>query len=382
MADFHTCTLHLLVEDTGIGIPAAQLPRIFERFYQADSSVTRHYEGTGIGLALVKELVALYGGKIDVQSQEGRGSTFTLYIPFTLADARKVDSDAETDDMQTHIPAAISGEESHADKLPAKRPKNSIQILVVEDNADLRHFIAGYLSESYGVIEAEDGLEGYRKAIEILPDVIISDVMMPGMDGISLCRKLKEDEVSSHIPVILLTAKADAESKMGGLQTGADDYLTKPFSAEELLLRVGNLIRHRHKLKEKYSRSLSLQPAEVAVASADDRILQKALVIMEENMANPHFDVEAFSREIGMSRAHLNRKLTALVDQSPNEFIRVMRLKRAAQLLQRQKYNVGEVAFMVGFSNPNYFTKCFRDYYGVAPSEYVLSGTTTEENNN
>jgi signal transduction histidine kinase/DNA-binding response OmpR family regulator len=369
MADFHTCTLHLLVEDTGIGIPAAQLPRIFERFYQADSSVTRHYEGTGIGLALVKELVDLHEGKIDVQSKEGLGSTFTLHIPFTLSDAAQIEREREQFTIENNLAAQESGK----GELTGKRLKQACQILVVEDNADLRQFIAGYLSESYQVKQAPDGMEGYQIAVETMPDLIISDIMMPGLDGVSLCRKLKSDERTSHIPLILLTAKADAGSKIDGLQTGTDDYLTKPFSAEELLLRVDNLIRQRQKLKEKYSRSLSLQPAGVTVASAEDKFLQKALSVMEAHISNADFDVDAFSREIGMSRAQLNRKLTALIDQSPNEFIRSMRLKRAAQLLGQNQSNVGEVAFMVGFSNPNYFTKCFRDYYGVAPSDYTAS---------
>jgi signal transduction histidine kinase/DNA-binding response OmpR family regulator len=383
-----TCSLQILVQDTGIGIPAGQLPRIFDRFYQADSSLTRHYEGTGIGLALVRELIDLHGGRVEVQSQEGRGSTFSLQIPYTLAEATATEQvilaetgrQTEMPVAAEHAPVALAGGESLAAALLNKKA-SPCQILVVEDNTDLRRFIAAYLSERFGVKQAEDGLDGYQKAVELLPDVIISDIMMPGLDGVSMCRKLKEDQRTSHIPVILLTAKADAQSKLSSLETGADDYLTKPFSAEELLLRVNNLILGRQKLKEKFSKSLSLQPSEIVVSSADEQFLQKALAVMEENMGNPDFDVDAFSREIGMSRAHLNRKLTALVDQSPNEFIRVMRLKRAAQLLQRQKYNVGEVAFMVGFSNPNYFTKCFRDYYRVAPSEYVLSGTTTEENN-
>jgi signal transduction histidine kinase/DNA-binding response OmpR family regulator len=385
MRDSRTCSLHLLVEDTGIGIPAAQLPRIFERFYQVDSSATRHYEGTGIGLALVKELVALHGGKIEVQSREGQGSTFTLYIPFTLADTAQVErenrtvvqSEREELKRESNLVKA-NEEESEKGEFTGKSTKHACQILVVEDNADLRGFIAGYLSESYQVKQAPDGVAGYQIAVETMPDVIISDIMMPGLDGVSLCRKLKEDQRTSHIPVILLTAKADAQSKLSSLETGADDYLTKPFSAEELLLRVNNLILGRQKLKEKFSRSLSLQPAGVTVASTEDRFLQKALAVMEENMGNPDFDVDAFSREIGMSRAQLNRKLTALIDQSPNEFIRSMRLKRAAQLLGQNQSNVGEVAFLVGFSNPNYFTKCFRDYYGVAPSEYMVSGTASE----
>jgi YesN/AraC family two-component response regulator len=237
---------------------------------------------------------------------------------------------------------------------------------------DLRRFIAGFLSESYQVQEAADGKEGYLAAIETIPDLIISDIMMPGIDGISLCHKLKEDQRTGHIPIILLTAKADEQSKLDSLSRGADDYLTKPFSAEELFIRVHNLIRQRHKLKERYSKALTWQPTHIPTASADEHFLQKALTIMEENMGNAEFDVDAFSRSIGMSRAQLNRKLSALLDQSPNEFIRTMRLKRAAALLSQQQGNIAEIAFMVGFSNPNYFTKCFRDYYGVAPSEYLV----------
>jgi signal transduction histidine kinase/DNA-binding response OmpR family regulator len=382
LTDSSTCSLLLLVEDTGIGIPQAQLPRIFERFYQIDSSATRHYEGTGIGLALVKELVSLHGGKIETQSTEGKGSTFTLHIPYTLSDVLQeakengieVHREREELTQETNLAEEMNEEEEiPKGEFTGKSTKHAPQILVVEDNADLRGFIAGYLSESFGVKQAPDGLEGYQIAVETMPDLIISDVMMPVLDGISLCRKLKADERTSHIPVILLTAKADAGSKLNGLETGADDYLTKPFSAEELLQRIDNLIRQRQKLKEKYSRSLSLQPAKVSVASADERFLQKVLAIMEENMSNADFDVDSFSREVGMSRAQLNRKITALLDQSPNEFIRTMRLKRASQLLGQKQSNIGEIAFLVGFSNPGYFTKCFRDYYGVAPSEYTPS---------
>jgi signal transduction histidine kinase/DNA-binding response OmpR family regulator len=381
LSDKHTGTLQLKVQDTGIGIPAAHLPRIFERFYQADSSATRQYEGTGIGLALVKELVELHGGQISAESTEGKGSTISVQISFTLAETGKVEQTEQVVKLESlPLAAVMANEEPGAEEPAAKNVNHHWQILVVEDNADLRHFIAGFLSDNYKVQEAENGLEGYRLALETIPDLIISDLMMPELDGISLCRKLKEDERTSHIPVILLTAKADAQSKISGLETGADDYLTKPFSAEELRLRVQNLIRQRQQLREKYSRSFALQPAEVNVSSVDEQFLQKVLAVMEENISNADFDVDAFSRAIGMSRAQLNRKLNALLDQSPNEFIRLIRLKRAAHLLQQNQGNVGEVAFMVGFSNPNYFTKCFRDLYGVAPSEYLQSVKATQEN--
>lgn len=380
MVDAHCCFLLVLVQDTGVGIPASQLPRIFDRFYQADSSATRQHEGTGIGLALVKELVELHGGQVQAESTEGKGSTFTLQLPFLLADAREAEQNERDPQVKCSPPAAAMVEgEPEVGELSGKRASRSRHILVVEDNADLRHFIAGYLSESYTVREAENGVDGYRQATETVPDLIISDIMMPGLDGVSLCRKLKEDERTSHIPVILLTAKADTASKVRGLETGADDYLTKPFSPEELRLRVNNLIRQQQKLREKFSRSFTLQPTTVAVTSADERFLQKVMAIMEENMANADFDVNAFSRTIGMSRAQLNRKLTAMVNQSPNEFIRTIRLKRAASLLHQNQGNVGEVAFRVGFSSPNYFTKCFHDYYGVVPSDYLLSGIAPEE---
>jgi signal transduction histidine kinase/DNA-binding response OmpR family regulator len=375
------CNLQIQVQDTGIGISAAHLPRIFDRFYQTDNSLTRQYEGTGIGLALVKELVELHGGKIGVDSTQDEGSTFTVALLFNPAQEEQV-----TRNLQSHLskdafsPLAVETAVPDPDRLPERNHSRSVHILVVEDNKDLRHFLTQCLSENYQVREAGNGLEGYKKATELLPDLIISDIMMPGIDGITLCRKLKEDERTGHIPVILLTAKAEAHSKISGLDVGADDYLTKPFSTEELMHRVSNLIWQRQQLKGKFSRLLTIQPTQIAITSADEQFLQKVMYVVEENIANPDFDVDAFSRELGMSRTQLNRKLTAMVEQSPNEFIRTMRLKRAAALLAGQQSNVGEIAFMVGFSNPNYFTKCFRDYYGLAPTEYVLTGKITEEN--
>ncbi len=242
---------------------------------------------------------------------------------------------------------------------------------MVEDNDELRHFISQQLSQEYAVLEASDGLSGYEKAKEAIPDLVIADVMMSKLDGVSMCEKLKTEERTSHIPVILLTARADPESKLRGLETGADDYLTKPFQLAELQVRIKNLLSQRRTLRERFSKQITLNPQEIAVTSTDERFLQKMLAIMEAQMANTNFDVEMFGKEIGLSRTHLHCKLTALTGQAPNEFIRQVRLKRAAQLLEHQQGNVSEVAYQVGFSSLNYFTKCFRDFYGQPPSQYA-----------
>jgi DNA-binding response OmpR family regulator len=262
-----------------------------------------------------------------------------------------------------------------------KLPEYALQVLVVEDNAELRHFIGQNLFGEYAVLEAENGLAGYEKAVQAIPDVIISDLMMPGLDGLNLCEKLKTDERTSHIPLILLTAKADIESRLQGLSTGADDYLTKPFHLEELQLRVRNLLESRKRMQERLGKQLHLNPQEIPVNSPDERFLNRVLSIMEAQLANADFDVEVFSREIGLSRTHLHRKLTALTGQAPNEFIRTFRLKRAARLLEQQHGNVSEIAYSVGFSTLNYFTKCFKDFYGVTPTEYSRKGAPSQVDN-
>jgi signal transduction histidine kinase/DNA-binding response OmpR family regulator/streptogramin lyase len=374
------CKVHLTISDSGIGIPAEQLPRVFDRFYQADASATRDYEGTGIGLALVKELVDLHGGIISVESSQEKGTTFFVRLPLGLTPAptsredellpgpftQKVNS---LPDAQYEEDQALSGK---------KVQEQAVQVLVVEDNTELRRFLTQNLLREYTVLEAENGLKGYEQAIRTIPDVIISDVMMPGLDGVSLCGKLKTDERTSHIPFILLTAKADVESRLQGLSTGADDYLTKPFNLEELQLRIRNLLESRNRIQERFGKQIHLDPQQIPVTSTDERFLQRVLSLMEANLSDTSFDVEAFSKEIGLSRTHLHRKLTALTGQAPNEFIRTFRLKRAASLLRQQHGNVSEIAYAVGFSTLNYFTKCFKDLYGVTPSEYVRNPSPSE----
>ncbi len=371
--------LHFTVQDTGIGIPAAHLPFVFDRFYQVDTSSTRAYEGAGIGLALTKELVELQGGSIQVDSQAGVGTTFRVTLPVEAT----VEPIAARDENES-APAAYAGPANGLEQNRTVVGQNSTsrkgcaKVLVVEDNADLREFLVQNLAGTYQVLEAKNGREGYQVALDESPDLILSDVMMPEMDGISLCRGLKTDPHTSHIPVILLTAKADQESKMTGLETGADDYLPKPFKLQELLLRVDNLIQQRRKLRERFSRQLTPNPKEIAVTSADERFLQKALALLETHMDNAAFDVELFGREIGMSRSQLHRKLTALTGHSTSDFIRTVRLKRALQLLEGDYGNISEIAYQVGFNSLTYFTKCFREQYGFPPSEYVRRPRQTE----
>jgi len=333
-----------------------------------ESTSTRAYEGTGIGLSLVYELVKLLGGEISVQSEPGKGSVFELTLPLKPAPSSGIP--APKSEIMVELapkPILLAPYSSTNGTFKSYRPL----VLVVEDNSEMRQFIGVSLKEDYRISEAENGKTGIEKAVELIPDLILSDVMMPEMDGVTFSEKLKKDERTSHIPIILLTARADKDSKLEGLETGADDYLTKPFQMEELMVRIKNLMASRKRLREKYSRSFSLEPSEITVTSTDERLMTRLLTIMEDNLSNPEFDVESLSREIGMSRVHLHRKLRALIDQAPTEFIRTFRLKRAAYLLSKNYGNISEVAFKLGFNSLTYFSRSFKKYYGVQPSEFV-----------
>ena len=363
--------LEISVQDNGAGISNDQAQKIFERFYQTDTSATREHEGSGIGLALVRELVDLHGGEIAVESQPGVGACFTVRLPLVAADFEQLTIVENTGVAGEQSPPRFNDEAYQVDNLSAPETEGAPLILIVEDNADIRHFIRESLLPDYQVKEAADGLEGYRLAVETIPDLILSDLMMPKMDGVELCRKLKLENKTDHIPIIMLTAKAGSESKIEGLETGADDYIIKPFEAAELLARIKNLIEGRKKLRERFSREITLQPASIAITSMDEKLLQHVMQIMEEHMADSDFGVEAFCREAGMSRTQLHRKLKALTDQSTGDFIRIMRLKRAAELLTNHAGSIAEVAFMVGFNDPSYFTKCFQKQFGRTPSAFT-----------
>jgi DNA-binding response OmpR family regulator len=270
----------------------------------------------------------------------------------------------------THKPA--DGELPPEALLPVNHGKSELPLLlIVEDNPDLRTYMQDQLAGEYRIMQAENGAVGFEQAVNRMPDLIITDVMMPEMTGTEMTAKLKQDERSSHIPVIMLTAKAEQEDKLEGLETGADDYLLKPFNTRELEVRVRNLIEQRRLLREKFARSSLLAPQEVAVSSVDEQFLNRLLEVIEEHIDNEAFSVEEMGRQVGLSRSQLHRKLKALTGQPPNVFLRTIRLQRAYQLLSRRAGNTSEIAFMTGFSSASYFSKCFKDHFRMTPSEVL-----------
>lgn len=358
-----TDKIALSIADTGIGIAKEKIPYIFDKYYQADSTVVKTYESTGIGLALTKELVDIHLGTINVDSRPGKGSTFTVEIPLNY-------DGFEYNIAQENTIPGESIEFTDSNAPTAALPKTDYSVLVIDDNDDMRKFIISNLNSEYEVYEASNGKLGVDKALEIVPDIIISDVMMPEMDGFEVTRTLKNDKRTSHIPVILLTARSTIESKITGLEAEADDYLTKPFYIKELKIRMGNILKNRQKLRELFGNSINISPSEITVSSLDEQFIAKALEVVEKNMDNPDFDIEEFCDQVGMSRTNLHRKLKAITNKSATEFIRSLRIKRAAQLLKQKAGTVSDIAYMVGFNNLSYFTRCFKEDIGVNPSEY------------
>ena len=374
----------VVVKDTGQGIAAAELPYIFDRFHQVDASTTREHEGTGIGLALVKELVVLHGGTVRVESEVGVGTTFVIRFPQGtdhLSDTELIDEgrpgearaavDVEIGDLETALEAVDAVLEAETE---ATSRENAPVVLVVEDNADVRAYLRSHLAPLYRVEEAVDGVDGLEKARANHPALVISDVMMPRMDGYELCRALKTDEALNHIPVVLLTAKADEESKVEGLETGADDYIYKPFSAAELLVRAENLIQIRRLLRQRFSGEVVLSPSQIAIPSAEAAFLERVREVVEAHMADSNFGVDWLAAEVGVSTRKLQRTLKASLNLSPSGYIRTMRLERAAQLLAGGVGNVSEVAYAVGFRDLKHFSKLFRQIFGVLPSQYTTEG--------
>ncbi|MBL0741268.1 tetratricopeptide repeat protein [Chryseolinea lacunae] len=372
-----TSVLTLSVSDNGIGIPAHHVPFIFDRFYQVDDSPTRSTEGTGIGLALAKELAEVHRGTLQLTSTEGSGSTFTLTLPIAR------DHYQPEDFLQArseHVATNSSWYElTNAEDHPAMEEDTNEErplILVAEDNSDMRSFIRNILKADYRIAEAADGVQAWEKTQAIIPDLVITDVMMPRMDGTTFCGKLKETLATSHIPVVMLTARTGQQSKLDGLQRGADDYLVKPFDVQELQVRVGNLIEQRRKLRKLYRQEFTLQPKDIVVTSVDAGFLQKIRTILENKFSDSGFGVEEFNREIGLSRMQLHRKLKALTDQSTGEFIRTFRLEKAKQYLVLKDAQVSQVAYDCGFNNVSHFSKTFKDHTGMTPSEFVVSAVS------
>jgi signal transduction histidine kinase/DNA-binding response OmpR family regulator/ligand-binding sensor domain-containing protein len=361
-------SLTLSISDTGPGISAEHLSHIFDRFYRVDE--THNTEGTGIGLALTKELVELHHGRIAVESTPGKGSVFTVEIPIdkTAYKPNEITETAPQPAEPEHLGSSFPSLEPGTIASPVAAEGKPV-VLVVEDNADLRAYIREYLQTGYAVQEAADGKEGFERATESVPDLVISDVMMPRMDGMELCRALKQDIRTSHVPVILLTARAGTDSKIEGLEFGADDYVTKPFDSRELVARVQNLILQRQQLREKFSVGVVLRPGDIAVTTIDDALLKMITEAVEKNLGNEDFGVDDLAHIACLSRTHLNRKLQALTNLSPGEFIRYMRLQRARDLLEKNAGSIAEIAYQVGYANLSYFTASFKERFGILPSE-------------
>ena len=357
--------LKIKVTDTGPGMTRTEADRIFDRFYQADNA---QMQGTGIGMALVKELVELHQGRISVESQVGEGTTFSMLL---CIDPNRF-SPADFSKGGQLLVDPPTGFESISKSVPEFEPTSSLDIiknlvLVVEDNLDLQSYIKEILSEEHQVITANNGLEGKELAMQKIPDLIVSDVMMPKMSGMELSDFLKKEEKTSHIPLILLTAKAERKDKLDGLMTGADDYLTKPFDAKELQVKVSNLIHLREKLKEKYS-GMPWKLKTRKVSSLEDQFLKNVSDSISENLSNEYFSVEELALAIGYSRSQLFRKLKAITGKSPLDLIKEQRLHYAKELLEKGAATVSEVAFEVGYSNLSYFSRSFKKEFGVLPS--------------
>lgn len=354
------------VQDNGVGIAEDQIDKIFNRFYQSENSGKINSSGTGIGLALSKEIIELHHGEIKVDSKEGKGAVFYIYLP--AEDVGQTASDKKKDNTE--------GSQVVMDNKAATGEKESIMsdkniVLLVEDNEELLNFIASYFEDQYTVLTAFDGEVGLEKALKYIPDVIISDVLMPKMDGNEMCKRLKAESTTNHIPVILLTALSSKEHEKEGFISGADAYMTKPFDPEILKVRVDSMLEQRKNLQEKYKKNFNLNLSAEDAKSPDDIFIQKAINVVNKNISDVDFDINKFSKEIGVSRTQLYRKFDALMDITVKDFIKRVRLEKAAVYLQQGKLNVSEIAYKVGFKDVSYFRKCFKSHFGNSPSEYV-----------
>ncbi|MFA4869354.1 MAG: two-component regulator propeller domain-containing protein [Pedobacter sp.] len=366
-------TIHVI--DQGPGVPEDKLEDIFELYYELDKDPGNNLEGTGIGLALCKEIVLLHHGKIEAQNNPDKGLGVKVTLKLGKAHFKNAEniSDAVFDDVVTHVHqqvVAVPTVERSINQAHANRPV----VLIVDDNGELRQFLADQLSEFYHVLEAADGKQGLKIAVELIPDLILSDVMMPIMDGIQMLDHLKTNENTSHIPVILLTAKSSVENQIEGLSYGADYYIVKPFQTAFILASIANLLKQRQKVFESLlpdHKIIALSPGEICITSKDEVFLKDIIAIVEKGMVDPDFNIELVAESIGMSRTTFYKKFKSLTNLTPVEFVRQMRLKRAKQFLDTGEHNVSEIAYAVGFNNAKYFGRCFKEDYGISPSEYL-----------
>ncbi|WP_435623331.1 response regulator [Flagellimonas sp.] len=357
--------LVLNVSNTPTELKSSSIEQFFSRFYQVDS----HKDGVGIGLSLVRELVHLHKGVIEVNQPEENTLQFSITLPLNKEAFKSELLTATHPEILKPITTPhVDALESDAEEINLIADTDIL--LVVEDNGDVRQFIKASFENEYQVVLANDGQEGIAKALEYVPDLIISDIMMPKTDGLELCKQLKSDERTSHVPIILLTAKADEEHQYEGLKHGADAYVTKPFNSKLLQTRVAKLIASRKELRNRYSQEVILMPKDIAITNLDEQFLNRVQDVLDSKLTTSSFSTQEFSESVGMSRMQLHRKLKALTGLSASEFVRSQRLKLAASLLEQSDINVSQIGYQVGFNDPSYFTKCFKEAYGVSPSQY------------
>ena len=354
------------VFDTGTGIAKAELDKIFDLFYQSRSTQNKHV-GSGIGLSLTRELVLLHGGFIEVKSRIGEGTAFAVKLPIrqVAADENGANSVAEPEGQMVNF-------DKDKGCVAAGQVSDKV-LLVVDDNVDIRNYIALNFNTQFKVLKADNGVAGWQQAVDAIPDIIICDVMMPDMDGFELCEKLKSDQRTSHIPVIMLTARQTDEAVTIGYNTGADAYLTKPFNTNVLGARIANLLQQRQTLRELFSSGSGAELKQIAVNKADAEFLEKVTKIIDENLDKPNFDIDLLAEKVGMSRSQFYRKIKALTNKSGNEFITTFRMNKAAKILISGYCNISETAYKVGYTAPNSFTRAFVKYYGLSPSDFIES---------
>jgi DNA-binding response OmpR family regulator len=357
------------IQDNGPGINESDLERIFERFFQSP----KHAEtGTGIGLALAAELTLVHGGEITVCSSPGSGSLFVLKLPVEQPNpAEQTDGDNYSPAMTTQVSGPENEQQQGPDEGLIHQELYGAVIVVVEDHPDLLVYISELLKSYFTVIGATDGSKGLEAIGNLLPDLVISDVLMPGMDGIELCKTIKTGISTSHIPVILLTALSGTDDQLKGLKVGADDYIPKPFHEEILLAKVNNLLLNGKRLKESFLTDHSSWNKSIARFDIDRELIAKATRVVENNLQNPDFGVDLLASELAISRSNLHRKLKSLTDQSGTEFIRYVKVQCAIRLMKEGKKTVNEIGFMAGFNSHTYFTKSFKQFTGYSPSDFI-----------
>ncbi|MDP4187618.1 MAG: two-component regulator propeller domain-containing protein [Bacteroidota bacterium] len=368
--------LKIKISDTGFGIPAESMGKIFNPFQQANKNKPIGSAATGIGLSLTKELIEMHNGTILVDSEVNKGSCFTVYLPIYESNPQTQDNINETKLKEV---SEVAGQ-PQKDEVKTSSAKNKPLILIVEDNSELRTFLSGEMQSSYHIIEAANGAEGFELAVQKIPDLIVSDIMMDKMDGIELCKKLKIDERTSHVPVILLTARHSEEIKLNSFEIGADDYITKPFNTNLLLSRIKNLIEQRRKLRSLFSKNNNMDFSTVATNKVDSRFLEKLTQNIEKNIGNPDFDPSILASNMAMSRMQLYRKVSALTNQTVYNLIRTIRLNKAAQLLITTDMQISEIAESVGYTEPSNFTKCFIRQFNQTPSQFVRTHHNNQDN--